>query len=350
MKVSPLNSVHLSLGAKMMEFGGWNMPLSYPIGTLAEHAACRNGAALFDVSHLGTVRVTSFDAVATLHSQLSNDILKIGRGKAQYTHLLDDEDGSVIDDIIVWWRDDDTFDVMPNASNTDSVLDALGGEDVTEERAVIALQGPHAHAILEKVSPEAARTKRFTVFRAEILGARCVVAGTGYTGEEGFEVAVPTDHAQRVWDALMNEGGVPAGLGARDTLRLEAGLPLHGHELGPGITPLQANLEWVVAWNKERFRGRKALEKEKADGVKRRLVGLAIDGRRPARDGSSVMTSSGEVVGVVTSGNFAPTLNHCIAFAMLDGTHSPGEGLKVDVRGTTLEATVVATPFYKRAK
>lgn len=349
MKTSPLDSAHQSLGAKMMEFGGWNMPLSYPSGTLAEHAACRTGTALFDVSHLGTVRVSSFDAVAILQSQLSNDILKIGRGRAQYTHLLDDDDGSVIDDIIVWWRDDDSFDVMPNASNTDRVLDALGGDDVTSERAVIAVQGPTARAILEKVSPEAARTQRFTVFRAEIMGARCIVAGTGYTGEEGFELVVPAEHASRVWEALVNEGGVPAGLGARDTLRLEAGLPLHGHELGPGITPLQANLEWVVAWNKERFRGRKALEREKAEGVQRHLVGLSIDGRRPAREGSIVSSSSGEELGFITSGNFAPSLDHCIAFALLGGTHCVGDVVNVDVRGTTLPATVVDTPFYRRS-
>jgi aminomethyltransferase len=349
MKSSPLDSAHKSLNAKMMEFGGWNMPLSYPSGTLAEHHACRTSAAMFDVSHLGTVRVTSFDAVAVLQMQLSNDIFKIGRGRAQYTHLLNDEDGSVVDDIIVWWRDDDSFDVMPNASNTDGVLEALGGEDVTQERAIIALQGPTAREVLEKVSPEAARTQRFAVFRAEILGARCVVSGTGYTGEEGFEIAVPADRALALWEALMNEGGIPAGLGARDTLRLEAGLPLHGHELGPGITPLQANLEWVVAWNKERFRGRKALEREKADGVKRHLVGLSIEGRRPAREGCAVSAVDGQPIGHITSGNFAPTLDHCIAFALLDGTHEVGQTVNIDVRGTTLPATVVKTPFYSRS-
>jgi aminomethyltransferase len=348
MKSSPLESVHIRLGAKLTEFGGWNMPLSYPSGTLSEHHSCRTGAALFDVSHLGTVRVTAFDSVAILQSQLSNDILKIGRGKAQYTHLLDDDDGSVVDDIIVWWRDDDSFDVMPNASNTDRVLDALGGEDVTHERAVIALQGPNARNILEKVSPEAARTKRFHVFRAEILGARCVVAGTGYTGEDGFEIAVPADQAEKVWDALMNEGGVAAGLGARDTLRLEAGLPLHGHELGPGITPLQANLEWVVAWNKERFRGRKALEREKAEGVHRHLVGLSIDGRRPAREGSIVKDSDGNQIGMVTSGNFSPTLEHCIAFAFVNTQYDVGQNVIVDVRGTHMPASVAHMPFYKR--
>jgi len=348
MKSSPLENVHVKHGAKLMEFGGWNMPLSYPTGTLAEHSACRNEVAIFDVSHLGTVRVTAFDALATLQSQLSNDLLKIGRGRAQYTHLLNDEDGSVEDDIIVWWRDDDTFDVMPNASNTDRVVDALGGVDVTHERAIIAVQGPKAREVLSRINSETSLVKRFNVFRTEILGSRCVVAGTGYTGEDGVEIAVPADDAERLWNALCDEGAVPAGLGARDTLRLEAGLPLHGHELGPGITPLQANLEWVVAWNKERFRGRKALIKEKETGVLRHLVGLSLDGRRPAREGSSVSTLAGEHLGLVTSGNFSPTLGHCIAFALLTGIHPIGTELQVDVRGTTLSALVVSVPFLHR--
>lgn len=333
-----------------MEFGGWEMPLSYPTGTLAEHNACRNAAALFDVSHLGTVRVTALDAVAILQSQLSNDILKIGRGKAQYTHLLDDADGSVLDDIIVWWRDDDTFDVMPNASNTERVVAAVGGSDVTRERAVIALQGPNAAEILSAVSPDGARTKRFHVFRTDIFGAPCVVAGTGYTGEAGFEIAVPSEHSEKVWKALQDEGATPAGLGARDTLRLEAGLPLYGHELGPGITPLQANLEWVVAWNKERFRGRRALEAEKQSGVSRHLVGLAIEGRRPARDGSKVLDHSNTEIGFVTSGNFSPTLGHCIAFALLSGQHAIGDVVKVDIRGTVVDAVVTKVPFISRSK
>lgn len=348
MKTSPLHNVHVSLGAKIMEFGGWDMPLSYPSGTLTEHHACRNAAAIFDVSHLGTVRVTALDALSTLQSQLSNDLLKIGRGRAQYTHLLDDNDGSVLDDIIVWWRDDDTFDVMPNASNTDRVVDALGGEDVTEQRAIIALQGPKAQEILENISPEAARTKRFHVFRAEIDGVRCVIAGTGYTGENGFEIAVPSESSESLWNRLVELGAVPAGLGARDTLRLEAGLPLHGHELGPGITPLQANLEWVVAWNKERFRGRKALEREKLNGVARHLFGVTIEGRRPAREGCQVLTKDGTHIGVVTSGNFSPTLEHCIAFVLLSGEHQVGDVLEVDIRGSKVDATITKVPFFKK--
>ena len=243
----------------MVPFGGWEMPLNYAAGTLAEHAACRNDAVMFDVSHLGTVRVEGPGALARLQAALTNDLNKVSVGRAQYTHLLDESDASVLDDIIVWWVDDEIFDVMPNASNTDRVVAAIGGTDTTSTRAVIAVQGPGARAKVATVSTEAAEVPRFAVRRVVIEGAECVVAGTGYTGEDGIEIAVPTESAALVWRALLGAGVQPAGLGARDTLRLEAALPLHGHELGPGITPLQANLEWVVAWKKGPFTGSEAI-------------------------------------------------------------------------------------------
>ena len=261
---SPLDLAHRALSAKMVEFGGWDMPLSYTEGTLAEHLACRQGAVAFDVSHLGTVRVTGDDALQRLQAALTNDLGKVGPGRAQYTHLCAD-DGSVLDDIIVWWIDEGTFDVMPNASNTARVLDAVGGTDVTADRAIVAIQGPLARARLATVAPEAAAVGRFRVTRFHWEGVACVAAGTGYTGEDGVEVAVPVEAALRFWADVMAAGVEPAGLGARDTLRLEAGLPLHGHELGPGITPLQAGLGWVVAWSKPTFRGKAALEAERAD-------------------------------------------------------------------------------------
>ena len=213
-------------------------------------------------------------------------------GRAQYTHLLD-EDGFVVDDIIVWWVDDERFDVMPNASNTSDVLSAIGGVDVTDQRAVIAVQGPEARERLSRVSPEAAAVHRFSVERFEWGGTTCLVAGTGYTGEEGVECAVPAEQAVEFWQAVLDEGIVPAGLGARDTLRLEAGLPLHGHELGPGITPLQAGLGWVVGWDKDEFTGRAALEEERANGPARRLRGFVAAGRQPLRDGSDVCARRG---------------------------------------------------------
>ena len=347
---SPLDEAHRALGAKMVPFGGWEMPLSYPSGTLAEHRACRRTAVAFDVSHLGTVRVHGPDAFDRLQRALTNDLARIGPGRAQYTHLLDEADGSVVDDIIVWWVADAEFHVMPNASNTAPVRAALGGDDVTAGRAVIAVQGPQARRALEGVAPEAAEVPRFRVRAFSWKGAPCVAAGTGYTGEDGIECAVPAEAATGFWDAVLADGSiVPAGLGARDTLRLEAGLPLHGHELGPGITPLQARLGWVVGWSKGDFRGRAALEAERDRGVPRLLQGLAVEGRQPPRAGYPVRAGDGDdVLGEVTSGNFSPTLGRGIALAFLPPAVQPGAGVAVDFRGRPVPAEVVELPFVRR--
>ena len=350
MRFSPLDSQHRLLDAKMVPFGGWDMPLSYPSGTLAEHAACRTGAVIFDVSHLGTVRVEGPTAFDQLQACLTNDLSRIAPGRAQYTHLLDEDDASVLDDIIVWWVSDQIFDVMPNASNTDRVVAAIGGMDTTGTRAVIAVQGPAARDVVAKVSVEAAAVKRFAVAEVHVCGFSCVVAGTGYTGEDGIEIAVPNDGAAVVWNALREAGALPAGLGARDTLRLEAGLPLHGHELGEGISSLQAGLEWVVAWNKPIFHGRASLLLEKEQGVSRRLVGISIPGRRPARDGTRVLDESGAEVGFISSGNFSPTLGHCVAMAFVKPTTAVGDSVSMDVRGTLIEGVVVPTPFVAKKK
>ena len=344
---SPLDAEHRALGAKMVPFGGWEMPLAYDSGTIDEHVTCRRAAVMFDVSHLGTVRVEGPDALDRLQWAFTNDLTKVAPGRAQYTHLLDEEDGSVLDDIIVWWIDDEVFDVMPNASNTDRVVAAIGGQETTASRAVIAVQGPAARSLVAEVYPQAAAVGRFRVQRVEIDGVPCVVAGTGYTGEDGIEIAVPTDHAADVWRTLLGAGIVPAGLGARDTLRLEAALPLHGHELGPGITPLQAGLGWVVAWRKDEFRGRHALEVEQASGPARLLRGIATEGRRPPRAESAVLID-GRPVGEVTSGNFSPVLGHGIALAFLPPDVSDGADVTIDVRGSALPGKVVPTPFVSR--
>ncbi len=322
------------------------MPLEYETGTLAEHRACRNDAVVFDVSHLGTVRVTGSDGFERLQTALTNDLRKIDVGRAQYTHLLDEADGSVLDDIIVWWRGAESFDVMPNASNTDRVVAALGdgAVDVTADRVLLAIQGPQARDRLSSVAPEAAAVGRFRVAPFEWEGVECVGAGTGYTGEDGVECALPTDVAESFWDAVTGASIQPAGLGARDTLRLEAALPLHGHELGPGITPLQAGLGWVVGWDKGPFRGRAALEAEREAGPARKLVGLATEGRRPPRAGYPVI-GDGEPIGVVTSGNFSPMLEHGIALAFVPPTIAVGDAVVIDARGRVMEATVVETPF-----
>lgn len=355
-RLSPLDSVHRALDAKMVPFGGWDMPLSYPTGTLAEHRACRHSAVVFDVSHLGTVRVTGRDAFAVLQLAFTNDLNRIEAGRAQYTHLLDPDTASVVDDIIIWWVDSETFDVMPNASNTDRVTGAiesvamsLNGAmveagDVTSERAILAVQGPEARELLALVDPALAAVKRFAVERVNWQGTPVVVAGTGYTGEAGVEIAVPANHAEQLWNALLAVGVSPAGLGARDTLRLEAGLPLHGHELGDGITSFQAGLGWAVRFDKGPFLGSEALLAEQEAGLSRKLVGLITEGRRPPREGSLVLRE-GQVVGEVTSGNFSPELGHGIALAFVPPETRLGELLSIDVRGAKLEAKVVQPPF-----
>ena len=254
----------------------------------------------------------------------------------------------MLDDIIVWWVGPDRFDVMPNASNTARVREALGvGEeaDVTATRAVIAVQGPEARDRLATMSPEAAAVGRFHVAEVDWAGVPVVVAGTGYTGEDGVEIAVPAQRAGGLWLDLQGAGIVPAGLGARDTLRLEAGLPLHGHELGPGITSLQAGLGWVVRWDKGEFRGRAALAAEKEGGVHRRLRGIATEGRRPPRSGQRVLIE-GAAVGEVTSGNFSPVLGHGIALAFVPPDVEEGTAVEVELRaGQTLPGRIVPLPF-----
>lgn len=348
---SPLHDVHVALGAKMVPFGGWEMPLSYGEGTLAEHTACRQDAVVFDVSHLGTVRVSGEGALAALQWAFTNDLGRIEPGRAQYTHLLDPSDASVLDDIIVWWIDDERFDVMPNASNTIRVEKALADGpttpsivDVTATRAVLAVQGPNARERLAAVAPEAAAVGRFRVAEVEVGGHAVVVAGTGYTGEDGLEIAVPAEAAAEIWELVISAGVTPAGLGARDTLRLEAGLPLHGHELGPGITPLQAGLGWVVRFDKDDFRGREPLLAEQEAGVARLLTGLVVDGRRPPREGQTVRLGDDEI-GVISSGNFSPVLGQGIALAFLRPDVEPGTAVTIDVRGTDVPAVVTTPPF-----
>ena len=352
---SPLDAAHRLAGAKLVPFGGWEMPLSYPSGTITEHLACRHRAVAFDVSHLGSVLLSGAGAHDLLQTTFTNNLDRIGPGRAQYSHLLDDTDASVLDDVIVWWHEDGSFEVMPNASNTTRVLDALEGSgavatDVTAERAVIAIQGPAARSLLDPVAPEAAGVPRFAVRRFDWHGTPCRAAGTGYTGEDGVEVAVPAADAIGFWNAVMDAGIPPAGLGARDTLRLEAGLPLHGHELGPGITPLQAGLGWVVAWSKPNFRGKKALEAEREAGVERLLQGLVCEGRQPPRDGYAVLPEGGSdrPIGVVTSGNFSPVLERGIALAFLPPQLTPGDRVTIDARGRGLSALVVPRPFVER--
>lgn len=344
---SPLDAHHRALGARLVAFGGWSMPLAYPEGTIVEHLECRRGGVVFDVSHLGTVRVDGPGAFDRLQWALSNDLRRIGPGRAQYSHLLDD-DGSVLDDVIVWWRAEASFDVMPNASNTARVLAALGGTDVTAERVVLALQGPAARARLASLLPEAAAVGRFAVRTTTYRQRQLVVAGTGYTGEDGVEIAAPLEVADALFEDVLSAGLRPAGLGARDTLRLEAGLPLHGHELGPGITPFDAGLGWVVRMDKGDFRGRAALAARMSAPPTRALRGLVGASRRPFR--AEDVVDCGEAgTGVVSSGGYSPILARGIALAFLPPGVPTGAPVEVIGRGGNRHsALVVSLPFVRR--
>lgn len=353
---TPLDAEHRALGGRMVDFAGWEMPIRYG-SVLDEHRACRTGAVVFDVSHMGSVWVRGPGAFAALQGLLTNDLAKVVPGRAQYTHLLD-EDASVVDDLIVWWVGEEEFLVVPNASNTAPALAALqaaasgapGGADVehvTEQRAMLAVQGPEGRRLLADLAPEAAAVAHFGVSATTLPGgASGFVGGTGYTGEDGVELFVPVEAAIDVWRALVGAGVVPAGLGARDTLRLEMGYPLHGHELGPGITPLQAGLGWVVGWDKPAFAGREALLAEKERGPARRLAGILLADRQVPRAGCPVLIE-GEAVGEVTSGNVSPVLERGIALAFMPPGTKTGTAVSIDIRGRSAGGEVVTPPFIK---
>jgi aminomethyltransferase len=343
-----LYDAHVALGAKIVPFGGWEMPLHYATGTVAEHLACRHDAVVFDVSHLGTVRCDGPDMFDALQVTLTNDLRKVAPGRAQYTHLLND-DGFVVDDIIVWWVSDAEFDVMPNASNTSGVTDALPGVDVTSERCVLAIQGPQARAKVAKVDQRFADVNRFRVTRFDYNGVEVRVAGTGYTGEEGLEIAVPNAAAEGLLQRIVDADVTPAGLGARDTLRLEVALPLYGHELTLSSTTLEARLGWVLGWDKETFRGRAAVERERDRGPDKLLTGLIVDGRQPLRDGGEVAVG-GVNIGTLTSGNFSPVLERGIGLGLLTGELESGTAVSVALRGREIAARVSALPFVRKVK
>jgi aminomethyltransferase len=343
-----LYDAHVALGAKIVPFGGWEMPLQYSSGTVSEHLACRHDAVVFDVSHLGTVRCDGPGMFDALQNTLTNDLNKVAPGRAQYTHLLND-DGFVVDDIIVWWLSENEFDVMPNASNTSGVTGALPGHDVTDQRCVLAVQGPQARAKVAAVDPRFADVGRFRVTRFDFAGVEVRVAGTGYTGEEGLEIAVPNEAAEQVLAALVAAGITPAGLGARDTLRLEAALPLYGHELSLTSTTLEARLGWVLGWDKSTFKGREAVERERDRGISRGLTGVIADGRQPLRDGAEVWVDD-KNVGTLTSGNFSPVLERGIGMGLLNEGLEAGTGAKVVLRGREIAASITHLPFVRKAK
>ncbi|XRQ05019.1 glycine cleavage system aminomethyltransferase GcvT [Actinomadura welshii] len=357
-KKTPLYDVHRDLGANLVDFAGHLMPLRYASET-AEHQAVRTGAGLFDLSHMGEIFVSGPGAGAALDYALIGNLASIPVGKARYT-MLCGQDGGVLDDVIVYRLADTTWMVVANAANADTVRDALveraaafeaAVDDRSETYGLIALQGPRSREILEGFTDApVGDLKYYAVLAGRVAGVDALVARTGYTGEDGFELFVDASDTVAVWKALAGaDGVVPAGLSARDTLRLEAGMPLYGNELTAEITPFEAGLGRVVKLDKPGdFVGKTALAAQAQTPQGRRLVGLVARGRRAPRKGYQVVTSGGTPCGVVTSGAPSPTLGTPIAMAYLDsGVEEPG--LAVDVRGRHEPVDVVPLPFYKRS-
>ncbi|MCX4098682.1 glycine cleavage system aminomethyltransferase GcvT [Nocardia sp. alder85J] len=351
----PIHAVHTELGAKFAPFGGWEMPVQYG-GTVREHTAVRNAAGLFDVSHLGKAVVRGPGAAAFVNSALTNDLNRIRPGKAQYT-LCCTETGGVIDDLIAYYVGDDEIFLVPNAANTPAVVAALRAgapegvtvTDLHREYAVFAVQGPKSAEVLAALGLPA-DMEYMAYADAEWNSVPVRVCRTGYTGEHGYELLPRWADAESLFRALLAEviaaGGLPAGLGARDTLRTEMGYPLHGHELSPDISPVQARAGWAVGWKKPRFWGKAALEQEKSAGPRRILMGLKAIDRGVLRAGQTVLRGD-DAVGATTSGTFSPSLEIGIALALLDTAAGlePGAEVEVDVRGRRLRAEVVRPPF-----
>jgi aminomethyltransferase len=345
---SPLHDRHVAAGARFGGFGGWEMPLTYPSGTVAEHQAVRNAVGIFDVSHLGKVSVTGPGAREFLNSVLTNDLFRIEPGFAQYT-LCCTESGGVIDDLIAYVNADDDVFLVPNAANTERFAGLLrqaapAGVEVRDQHyAVIAVQGPQSPQLLADLGLPADHAYMSHV-RAEWKGEPLIVCRSGYTGERGYELLPRWDAAGDLWDALVAGGGVPCGLGARDTLRTEMGYPLHGQDLSADISPVAARLGWAVGWKKPAFWGREALLAERAEPT-HLLWGLRVSSGI-ARPHMAVTDPTGRVSGTVTSGTFSPTLGAGIALAVLTGAEE-GDQVNVDVRGREVAATVVRPPFVE---
>lgn len=366
---SPLFEWHSQVGAKLADFGGWQMPIEYPKaiasmsagGVIAEHCAVRESVGIFDVSHLGKIEVSGIGALIFLNRIFTNDLNRIGGGSAQY-NLLCDSSGGVIDDLIIYRYDDEKFLLVPNAANCAAVFAVL--EEANDlgltiknghhDFGVLAVQGPKSKELLAAIGIEVeldymAFTEVFIPDHDE-LGA-VIICRTGYTGEFGYELIPSWSSTPPLWELLVSaveaHGGRVCGLGARDTLRTEMGYPLHGHELSLEISPLQANAGWAVALAKGTFHGREALAAEKKNGVHRILRGLLAQDRGIPRGGMQVTDSTGAQVGEVTSGTFSPTLKTGIALAFIKPDIVMGSELRIDVRGRSTTAKVVKPPFVQ---
>jgi len=350
----------------MVDFGGWDMPVQYPAGTIEEHLRTRTRAGLFDVSHMGEIDVRGRDAVSFVNRITSNDVSKLVDGQAQYSTLTTPQ-GTVVDDLLIYRLNADHLLLVVNAGTTDKDWEWIkshhAGEcveltNVSSQYCQLALQGPDAVSILQKLTNEPLADMKYYHFKpGRVDNVDSIISRTGYTGEDGFEVYAAADQGERLWKKILeagqfgsDEGVLPCGLGARNTLRLEAGMALYGHELTETTTLLEANLGWICKLDKGEFIGRNVLARQKAEGLQRKLVGFEVTERGIARDEYDVVVND-QVVGKVTSGSPAPYLKKNIGFAYLPVEFaSVGQEIKIDVRGRLICAQVVKTPFYKRQK
>jgi aminomethyltransferase len=366
LKQTPLNNAHRQMGGRMVDFGGWDMPVQYPAGTIEEHLRTRTHAGLFDVSHMGEIDVRGNDAIAFVNRLTSNDVSKLVDGQAQYSALTTPQ-GTVIDDLLVYRLAGDHLLLIVNASTTEKDWEWIksnhAGEsvelnNVSSDYCQLALQGPDAQAILQPLTDVPLSEIRYYHFTpGTVDGVKGIVSRTGYTGEDGFEVYAPAHKAEQLWNKILDAGksgtltGVlPCGLAARNTLRLEAGMSLYGNEIDETTTLLEANLGWICKLDKGDFIGREALSRQKAEGVKRKLVGFEVTERGIARDHQEVLIE-GQRVGQVTSGSPAPFLKKNIGFAYVPVEYANvGQEIQIDVRGRLVGAQIVKAPFYKRPK
>jgi aminomethyltransferase len=361
LKRTPLYAIHRAAGARMVPFGGWEMPVQYS-GIIEEHRAVRTRAGLFDVSHMGEVDLKGPGALALAQRLVTNDLARRSVGQALYTPMCTPE-GGIIDDLLVYRMDEQHLMLVLNAANTEEDLAWIRAHadqsvrviDRSEEIALLALQGPRAAEILQRLTPVPLDAIAYYRFRpdTEVAGRRTIVSRTGYTGEDGFEIYSTSHDAAALWDAIMvagrSAGVVPAGLGARDTLRLEAGYLLHGNDMDKTTTPLEAGLGWTVKLQKGEFIGAAALRRQKNTGIPRRLVGFTLEERAIARHGFAILRD-GTPIGRVTSGSFGPTVERSIGLGYLPPEHAePGQRITVEIRGRAVPGSVTRLPFYTRA-
>ena len=358
LKRTPLFESHLDSGGKVIDFAGWEMPVQYS-GILSEVREVREGSGMFDVSHMGRLELSGQGAELLLNSVLSVDVSSINVGRAKYNVICDDK-GGIIDDCIVY-RQVDQYLLIPNASNRESVIDWLNAHicdsleveinDISTSTVMVAVQGPLSGAILAKhTSTDLTKLRPFSAVDTEVFGVEVFIARTGYTGEDGFEIIASSDYGPLIWKTLEDSGVIPCGLGARDVLRLEAGLLLHGNDMDRSVNPYEAGLDYFVNNNRSEYVARDSLASIREKGIERKIVGLAIEGRSVARHGCFIF-HDGEKIGEISSGSPSPTLNQNIGMGYIPVNLSePDTRLGVDIRGKMTQATVVELPFYKRVR